>query len=392
MLEEYMLDFGYDMEEINLVKNSYKLAEYNKGTLLYNLKNLINFLRKNGVTNNEIIYITTILPNIISTSIENIKLNIYELNNFCFNKLYSFNLIKKYPYILELSIQKIKNKFECFEDLGFEQKNIIAILQNDPTLLGKDNFLIRKRFKFFLDNKFDRSKLIKVICEFPAIIDCNSTQINKKIEDFSKMGFNKKEFIKLINLFPDLLLTKKSLLTEKFADLIEYGFSETNIINIIKKAPYLLNKYYLDNMKEKLKCLSNLGFNNDDIISIICINPFIALYSKDLIINNFNNIKSLGYSNIEIYKMIKNAPIILSYDAKNMQEKIIFYKSINLGEVLVFDSKVLTYSLQLIKKRYEFMTKIKMIIINIDNYDILFLNDTKFFEKFNITKDEILKG
>ena len=76
MLEEYMLDLGYSTDQIKIIRNTYPKRVYSESTLLFNLKNLYNFLRRNGVLNKEFIKITITTPNIINESIENIKLKI----------------------------------------------------------------------------------------------------------------------------------------------------------------------------------------------------------------------------------------------------------------------------------------------------------------------------
>ena len=116
------------------------------------------------------------------------------------------------------------------------------------------------------------------------------------------------------------------------------------------------------------------------------------LYPNDFINNNFTNLNKLGYSNKEICKIIKNNPIILSYDPNNILEKINFYKKINLSEIIMFENKILKYNLNLIKARYNYLTKEKLLIINLENYNDLFLNDFNFYKKYNISKEELLRG
>ena len=122
MLDEYMISLGYNDEELKLIKNSYPLNNCSEATLLYNIKNMGGYLRKNGLNNKDIISITKIIPNIISMSIENIKQRVNDLSKMGFNKLDAFTMIKNYPYLIELSLEKIKNKIIFFKDLGFSSK------------------------------------------------------------------------------------------------------------------------------------------------------------------------------------------------------------------------------------------------------------------------------
>ena len=79
---------------INIISNFYITNSINSSTLLFNTKNLYNFLRRNGFSNKEFINITITNPSIILESIESIKQKLYELNSLGFNKLETINIFK----------------------------------------------------------------------------------------------------------------------------------------------------------------------------------------------------------------------------------------------------------------------------------------------------------
>ena len=58
----------------------------------------------------------------------------------------------------------------------------------------------------------------------------------------------------------------------------------------------------------------------------------------------------------------------------------------------MFENKILKYNLNFIKARYNYLTKEKLLIINLENYNDLFLNDFNFYKKYNISKEELLRG
>ena len=45
-------------------------------------------------------------PDLVFTSIENIKSRVDEMASLKFNKIDTFNMIKEYPYLISLSFQK----------------------------------------------------------------------------------------------------------------------------------------------------------------------------------------------------------------------------------------------------------------------------------------------
>ena len=84
--------------------------------------------------------------------------------------------------------------------------------------------------------------------------------------------------------------------------------------------------------------------------------------------------------------MIKNNSIILGYDKNNINTKIKFYKDHKLIDKIKSNSKLLTFNIEFIKARFK-------IISSKENYDIndLFISDSDFYKKYNITRYEILR-
>ena len=104
MLEEYMMNIGYNEEQFNLIRNSYPISTLTESTLLFNIKNMVNFLHRNGLSNEDIVNITSTIPNLIMTSTEKIKDRVKELTSIGFNKLEAYKMIRNYPYIIELPL------------------------------------------------------------------------------------------------------------------------------------------------------------------------------------------------------------------------------------------------------------------------------------------------
>ena len=133
-----------------------------------------------------------------------------------------------------------------------------------------------------------------------------------------------------------------------------------------------------------------MGFFKDDIILVISHNPYILLYSIETLKDKFLSIQSLGYSSSDVVKMIQGCPFLFGYHIKSIEEKIEFYKECGLGSLIVDESKFLFYNLNFIKSRYQFISKYEK--ISMKNYFLLFLNDSDFYNKYSITKEELLKG
>lgn len=401
MLEEYMMNIGYTDEQKELILNSYPLNAYTKSTLLFNIKNMINFFHRNGLSNEDIINITCTIPNLLIISSENIKNRVKELINIGFNKLEAYKMIKNYPYIIELSFQKIINKFNYLKDLGFSDDNIIDIMVNKTDIISIDNTSLRKRINYFTEYGFSLDDIINIINGVPEIIDMRISYINKIIDELNNYGFNKDSIIRIITNLPNLFIFKDSL-TENLVKLCELGYTNNEITSIISKVPMVLRKSYFDNIFIKFGLLNTYEFTNDDIIKMTIENPYILVYSNDKIINNIDNLINGFYSKEEINNMIKNFPLLLGYDTNSLKKKLIFYKNNGLEKYICNNSHLLSFSLDLIEAREKVISDNKMdnvyykdlfennscTTLLIDN---LFLNEEDFYKIYNLSTDDLLR-
>ena len=386
MFDEYLLDIGYSKDQISIIRN---FSNYSSSTLLYNIKNLYNYLKENNITNNEFINITITNPSIILESIDNIKLKLYELNTLGFNKLNSFYILKTYPYILEISFDKIRNRLNKFVELGFTKESVINIITNSAYLLRGDFSSYKRRFDFFIEFGYSKKNTLKIFTNISELFDCSITDIKNKISDLKSIGFESGDIIKITSLLPDLFLINSNIITDKFKYLIEFGYNELDIIQIIKKIPILLKNNYLENISNKLSNLLSLGFTNKDIILMTCNNPYILLYSIESIISTYDKLLELVVCD-DLIKMCVNCPILFGYSTSNVSDKINYYNKIKLNDIYIDNSKILIYPLELIKARYFFLSK--KINITKDNCDCLFLEDYKFYKKYKINTTKLLAG
>ena len=401
MLEEYMMNIGYTDEQKELILNSYPLNAYTESTLLFNIKNMINFFHRNGLSNEDIINITCTIPNLLIISSENIKNRVKELINIGFNKLEAYKMIKNYPYIIELSFQKIINKFNYLKDLGFSDDNIIEIMVNKTDIISIDNTSLRKRINYFTEYGFSLDDIINIINGVPEVIDLRISYINKIIDELNNYGFNKDSIIRIITNLPNLFIFKDSL-TENLVKLSELGYTNNEITSIISKVPMVLRKSYFDNIFIKFGLLNTYEFTNDDIVKMTVENPYILVYSNDKIINNIDNLINGFYSKEEINNMIKNFPLLLGYDTNSLKKKLIFYKNNGLEKYICNNSHLLSFSLDLIEAREKVISDNKMdnvyykdlfennscTTLLIDN---LFLNEEDFYKIYNLSTDDLLR-
>ena len=401
MLEEYMMNIGYTDEQIELIINSYPLNTYTESTLLFNIKNMINFFHRNGLNNEDIIKITSTIPNLLVISTENIKNRVKELITLGFNKLEAYKMIKNYPYIIELSFQKIINKYNYLKDLGFSDDNIVDIMANKTDVICIDNTILRKIINYFTEFGFSIDDIINIINVVPEVIDLRISYINKIIDELNNYGFKKSSIIKIITTVPNLFIFKDSL-TDNLDKLHELGYTIKDIISIVSRVPMVLRKSYFENITIKFALLNTYEFTNSDIAKMTIDNPYILVYSSEKIVGNIDKLINSNYSKDEAINMIKNCPLILGYDSNTLNGKLAFYKSNGLEKYICNNSHLLNFSLDLIKAREKVISDNK-----IDNVyykdlfennscatlliDNLFLSEEDFYNIYNLTTDDLLR-
>ena len=154
------------------------------------------------------------------------------------------------------------------------------------------------------------------------------------------------------------------------------------IINIINKIPNILNKNYLDQLVDKFDNLIRMGFSKNEIVNIIKKNPYILLFPCDIIRDNHKYLLEYGFGNYSITL----CPLLLSYNCLEIENRIKYYKKIKLFDTILDNPCYLLFNLDFIRIRYNFIIKKN------GNLNDLFVDDILFYNKYNITRDKLIKG
>ena len=99
-----------------------------------------------------------------------------------------------------------------------------------------------------------------------------------------------------------------------------------------------------------------------------------------------------GYSYEDVIIMTKKYPQLYSLSIENIREKIVFYDFIGISDLIVSRTKLLIQSVELSYARYMLLCE-QGIVINMDNYTILFYGQKNFEKMFmrGISKVELMK-
>lgn len=390
MLEEYLLDIGYSEKDINKINNFFPKKIYSEATILYNFRNLERFFRRNHINHQDFIFITLTVPNILNLGIENINSKIKSLSSLGFNKIDFFSILKKYPYFIEFNFDNIQSKIEILSSYSFTNDDVVSIFVRVPNILKNDNKFLINHLQLFEKLGFNQSEIRHMILIEPNLLLEDESLFYEQILQLNNMGFMDYDIIKIAFYVPGLLTNFYNTIQNKFKKLLHFGFSEIDIVQMIKTTPYLLEDQILNNIDDILSNIKRLGFKNDEIIFMCNKNPYILLYSEDRIIIRFNELLNVGFEKEDVIHILKTCPILFGYRFLTIDDKISFYQEIGLFSIIKEHPNVLLYNLYKIKNRYFYLNDIDKITIH--NYHLLFLSSSDFYNKYNISDIDLLRG
>ena len=220
--------------------------------------------------------------------------------------------------------------------------------------------------------------------------ELSHTNIDKdKLNDILSLGYTTDDIRFMVRRTSVFLTNPISSIRNKIDNLLKLGFTYDDVIKMTRICPQIFT-LSTDKVNDKVKYILSLGFTMEEVIHISKLFPVICSYSIKRIDDKIKYIMSFGYTLSNVRDMIKNYPSILSMSIENLQGKIEFYKSINLSDIVISDTKELMISLSIIYSRYMFYRDIG---INIDrsNYALLFIRNKDFERRYKISKEELLK-
>ena len=88
--------------------------------------------------------------------------------------------------------------------------------------------------------------------------------------------------------------------------------------------------------------------------------------------------------------MVLNFPLLLGYSIETIQEKLKFYKDLGIEEKVLVESQLLYFPLELVRARIECIRKKSE--LDYKSVDHLFFDDSHFYKKYKVTREELLKG
>lgn len=277
------------------------------------------------------------------------------------------------------------------QTLGYSKKDAEKII-NNPSLkyFSEENLCknIKEIYEFYIEVGFIKQDIIYMTKKFPHMYGLNLNNIKRKFDNLINNGYSQKEVIYMIKNMPNLISLDIENINTKQAWLRELGYKDPIIHKMTKKFPKIYS-YSIQNMIQKFNGLVGIGYSQINIIHMTSIYPMIYGLNIKTIKQKIEDLINLGYSKEQILKMTIRFPQLFGLTLENIKSKINYFRSIELGDLILKDANVLVQSVSLTYARYEFF-KENHIKIDSTNANLLFLGAKVFEERFFITKQDLI--
>ena len=141
---------------------------------------------------------------------------------------------------------------------------------------------------------------------------------------------------------------------------------------------------------ERINLLIELGFTKEEAIKLYSHQRTMFSMSPEAIKDKIITIKECDYQDENVKDIIKRYPGIVTLSSESIKEKLSFYSSLGLHNIIVREPKHLMQSLTLSKARSSFL-EARGLKVNESNYRRLFMGEKVFVKQFNKTNKEVLK-
>ena len=117
-IRKYMLEFGYNNDDIDKICDAYPFNTFRIDTLYDKIKENSLLLLSLGYSKQDVIRMTKLLPALFGYSIENIKQKLDDLIELGYSKQDVIKMTKLFPALFSLSIENVKKKLDFYGDIG----------------------------------------------------------------------------------------------------------------------------------------------------------------------------------------------------------------------------------------------------------------------------------
>ena len=220
-------------------------------------------------------------------------------------------------------------------------------------------------------------------------LKCSIDTLSNKILLLNNMfGYSKKDIIKIGKYFPQIYWYAIDNIEKRIVNLVLLGYTREEVIKITRAFPKIYS-LGIDNIKDTIDGMINLGYSNDEVLVMTKRFPSLYSFSIDTIKLKMDELMSLGYDIDDVKKMTVDFSGLYGFSIESLREKKEFYDLIGIGDIFRVSPKMLMQSISVSYARYMFY-KDNGIDINMSNYNMLFVGQKQFENKYKITKEELI--
>lgn len=304
------------------------------------------------------------------------------------NKLPRLNPIKKDPDLV----------VKFFENLGLSKAHIKTIVSTLPQLLlCKVDITLKPKIRFLQDLGLSGPDLVKVIMGNKCILNRGlDSYIRPRIEFLRQLLVTDDKVVKALQRLPYLLGYNESETMKKNVRLLRsYGFSEKDVAKFIVRLPRTVLLSKPEWFQERLpRVESDLGIPRKSGMFYYGV-EVICGYSKSTMDVKLGILKSFGFSDVDIGKMMRNNPYIIKNSEARLRKHLDFLlKELGYAPHYLADHLALfNVSLKRMQLRNEVLKSLKEKKLNkrkTSFYTVMCLTEQKFIQDYLLPcKDKI---
>ena len=258
------------------------------------------------------------------------------------------------PSIVTKQKQKLINKKEYLLSLGYKEKQIKDLARRNPKVYDYSIQYIENKISGLKSLGYDMHNIIVMTSNYPQILDSNLDWIVEKVNSISKLGFESKKAYKMTGTMPQLLFNDVEEIETRLGELQLLGYKKEECVAMLERYPFLMG---------------------------LSIHKFEELQQ---------DFPKLGYTQEQFMNISVKFPQIFGFSYESLQDKIDLYDSLELHDVPIDYPSILMQGTSLCRLRMKYFNDIG-IEINQDNYRQLFLPERDFFNKFKVSRDDLIE-
>ena len=187
-IRKYMLEFGYNNDDIDKICDNYSLSSFRIDTLYDKIKKNSLFLLSLGYSKQDVIKMTKLLPALFGLSVENIKQRLDDLISLGYGRQDVIKMTKLLPSLFGYSIENIKQKLDNLIELGYGRQDVIKMTKSFPSLLNYSIETIKQKLDDLVKLGYSRQDVIKMTKTFPSLLGLSIENVKKKLDFYGDIG------------------------------------------------------------------------------------------------------------------------------------------------------------------------------------------------------------